>query len=532
MRKITISRRLTLGFGILIILSLLLAGAGIWADAQLDSILDEALSLSQQRLTIGEIESALQAQMEAEMSYLLQPDEDRLTEYAQNKATVLELLDEYATLTDARTVGNYRAKYDQLTQSIDHHLDLAKSGDLEGAIASEFEQSDQLLENLRADIEAEEQRLDDLMEVNSERDKRTHTLTYGVLASLGIIIPLVSAALAFFTARSITQPTALLTQDAQRLTGGDLSKTISSPGKDELTTLAGSFEAMRSELAGIIKNMQSAVGRAAAASAELAAQAQHQAAASTEQAASVSEVTASVEELNRAAQSIAETADRVAHAAEQALNGAQIGQEAASASVQSSENVQAKMSALSERITALGEQSRQVGAIVALIGDIANETHLLSLNASIEAAGAGEHGKRFAVVAAEVKRLAERAATAAGEVRNVVTEMQGAVNSAVVAVESAAREVSIAARQAQDTGQAIGSIVEQVSDSAQAAREISVTTQQQQTASSQLVIAMHDLSTLAEQMAAASRDASQSATQLSEIATNLTQISTRFKVAV
>ena len=89
----------------------------------------------------------------------------------------------------------------------------------------------------------------------------------------------------------------------------------------------------------------------------------------------------------------------------------------------------------------LGERSQQIGEIIDLINDLSDETHLLALNAAIEAAGAGEHGRRFAVVAAEVKSLANRALAAAKEVKGVIAEIQQATNAAVLAAEEGGKEV-------------------------------------------------------------------------------------------
>jgi methyl-accepting chemotaxis protein len=530
MRRNTIGRRLTIGFGVLVGLGILGLGAGVWALSQLASTDDDVLRVIAERNALSEFQVEIGALNVTVHEYLLESSDEALAEYAQNKVSALQLFDEYAAVAGSETAAELRSVLDTLNRSSDEALGLVASGapadapgDQHTPIETAFSEIDDLIERNEGDIT---QRLDATL-TQAGDTRRALFVLFGVLVVTALVAgPILTMALG----RSITRPIRNLNQAAGQLAAGDLSMPIGSPGSDELAELAAAFESMRAGLSTIVAELQSAIARASSAAAEVTAQAQIQNSASAEQAASVAEVTASIEELSHTAQAIAEMADRVARAAERALAGARAGQEAATALVQGTEGVQAKMNAMTQRILALGERSQQIGAIVALIGEIASETHLLSLNASIEAASAGEHGKRFAVVAAEVKRLAERAAASTGEVRTIVTEMQAAANSAVVAVEAASREAARASEQARHAGEAIDSMVEQMGESTQVAREISLATQQQQSASAQVVAAMHDLSAVTDQMALGSRDTASAAEQLAEVAADLTHTAGRFKV--
>ncbi|MBL8113767.1 MAG: methyl-accepting chemotaxis protein, partial [Acidobacteria bacterium] len=156
-----------------------------------------------------------------------------------------------------------------------------------------------------------------------------------------------------------------------------------------------------------------------------------------------------------------------------------------------------------------------------IINDFAGDTHLLALNASIEAAGAGEHGKRFGVVAAEVKRLAERVVQATTEIRTLISEVQSATNGAVMSAEDGAKEAERGSALAVRSGEAINEILEQVKSTFGLAQEISMATQQQGQASEQVARTMHDVSVVAQGAATAAQQAQTAAEQLRGVAEKL-----------
>lgn len=238
-----------------------------------------------------------------------------------------------------------------------------------------------------------------------------------------------------------------------------------------------------------------------AAAAELQTTSQQQASGATEQASAVSQVSTTVEELGTTARQIAQASEHVAQAAQQTLEHLSNGQVAVDESVQAMERIRTRMKDISARVLSLGEHSQQIGEIIDLIDDISDETHLLALNAAIEAAGAGEHGRRFAVVAAEVKSLANRTLAAAKEVQGVIAEIRQATNAAVLAAEEGGKEVEHGGELAYRAGQVMDTILMMAERTAQSAAEIGMATAQQQSASEQVVEAMREIAEVARQSA-------------------------------
>jgi methyl-accepting chemotaxis protein len=259
----------------------------------------------------------------------------------------------------------------------------------------------------------------------------------------------------------------------------------------------------------------------AAAAAELQANSQQQAGGASEQASAVSEVSTTIEELGSTARQIAQAAEHVSEAAQQTLEQLSSGQNAVDESIQAMERIRQRVQDISTRVLGLGERSQQIGEIIDLIDDISDETHLLALNAAIEAAGAGEYGRRFAVVAAEVKSLANRTLAAAKEVKGVIAEIRQATSAAVLAAEEGSKEVERGVELAHRAGQVMDNIVMVAERTAQAAAEIGLATAQQQSASEQVVETMREIAEVARQSALSARHMAESAVKLNAIAARL-----------
>jgi len=258
-----------------------------------------------------------------------------------------------------------------------------------------------------------------------------------------------------------------------------------------------------------------------AAATELLRASHEQASGASEQASAVSQVSTTIEELGSTARQIAIAAEQVAEAARQTLENLSEGQEAVDKSIQAMDRIRSRMQDVSARVLNLGERSQQIGEIIDLINDLSDETHLLALNAAIEAAGAGEHGRRFAVVAAEVKSLANRALVAAKEVKGVIAEIQQATNAAVLAAEEGGKEVAAGVELAHSAGQVMDVIVMAAERTAQSSAEINLATAQQQSASEQVVETMREIADVARRTAAGARQVQDAAQRLTAIANRL-----------
>jgi hypothetical protein len=165
------------------------------------------------------------------------------------------------------------------------------------------------------------------------------------------------------------------------------------------------------------------------------------------------------------------------------------------------EEVQKRISAIASRADALGTRSKEIYRVLDLITEIAQETHILSLNAAIEAAAAGADGRRFSVVAEEVRHLAQRSQESVESVRNLLDEFAGSIRTTVVATEEGSKEAGRVLERARAAASAIEDLRGASSETARVAREISLATQQQNAASDEVVLTLKEVSQVVQRMA-------------------------------
>lgn len=243
-----------------------------------------------------------------------------------------------------------------------------------------------------------------------------------------------------------------------------------------------------------------------------------QASAAAQQAAAVTQTSATVEELAQTSKQIADNSQAVATIAERTLASAEEGMQTVADTSAGIEEIRDSTRIASDRILALGERSQEIGRVLVIIDDIAEQTKILALNAAIEAARAGEAGKGFAVVAEEIRKLADSVTRSTSEIGRVVREIQSSSSLLVMSTERASKKVDEGKSLAHRTAESLGTIVQQVEETTDSAKQISVATQQQRSASDQVVISMREMAQVANQAAQASRQIQTAITELNELA--------------
>ncbi len=238
---------------------------------------------------------------------------------------------------------------------------------------------------------------------------------------------------------------------------------------------------------------------------------------SSEQAASVVEITAAMEELARTASQIADNAAVQADLAQRAEESGDAGAAAVEEAVGGIDEVKKRISGIASRADALGIRSKEIYRVLDLITEIAQETHILSLNAAIEAAAAGEHGRRFSVVAEEVRRLAQRSQESVDSVRHLLDEFAGSIRATVVATEEGNREAGRVLERARAAAAAIEELRGASGDTARVAREISGATQQQNAASDEVVLTLKEVSQVVQRMADSLKTFTDTADRLNQL---------------
>ncbi len=272
------------------------------------------------------------------------------------------------------------------------------------------------------------------------------------------------------------------------------------------------------------REVGAAVGHIQSSSAELEAAASQQASGGRDQASAMNEITTTISELLITSRQIADSAQRVSKIAEETADAALTGDQTIDQTRASIGAIRSQVDQIVQHMLALGEKSQQIGSVVDLVSELAEQTNILAINATIEASGAGEWGRRFAVVAEEIRKLADRTAGSAKEIRALIEDVRGAVNTTVMATEIGAKSVDAGARQFDDATSSFRRIAHLVATTNDATREIELSTKQQTTAVEQVNVAASDTARVTRETEASAVQTRQTASHLSNLSGDLLQL--------
>jgi methyl-accepting chemotaxis protein len=272
------------------------------------------------------------------------------------------------------------------------------------------------------------------------------------------------------------------------------------------------------------RQLGTAVSSIRSASAELEAAASQQATGSREQSSATSEVSTTIRELLSTSKQIAESAQRVARIAEDTAVGARSGDATVQRAQEAIGGIKRQVDLVVVHMLELGKKSQQAGGILEIINELAEQTNILAINATIEAAGAGESGKRFAVVADEIRKLADRVGGSTKEIRGLVDDIRAAVNTTVMATEVGTKAVDAGTRHFAEVTTSFREIAGLVGTTTDAAREIELSTKQQSTAVEQVNVAISSVAQATKESEASANQTLQTVTQLTSLSRDLLQL--------
>jgi twitching motility protein PilJ len=311
---------------------------------------------------------------------------------------------------------------------------------------------------------------------------------------------------------------------------GDLSRR-GQVTPDVLGNVVDSINVMVEEIASLLADVRHAALRVAANATDMIGATDQMAGGAQAQALEITTVTRTVETMSRSVRDVATSAQAAAAAARHTLEAAQKGDQAVRDSLAGMQRIRREVRVIARKIKELGDRSLEISAIVNLIEELASHTNLLALNAAIEAAGAGEAGLRFGVVADEIRKLAERAATATKDVAALIRAVQTETQEAVMAMEEGTREVEAGYHVTIRAEEHLTEIAGLATSSAELAQGISRTSAQQADGVEGVARAMHCIARVAVDTEQAVLQTRRTVEDLVKLADELTRSLSRFKLA-
>ena len=366
-------------------------------------------------------------------------------------------------------------------------------------------------------------------------------LWWGVLAAIGAVLFAVVLIVSIFyeQRRRVRESTELnqrnqeaimrLLDEMGSLAEGDL--TVKTTVSEDITgAIADSVNYAIDELRTLVTTINETSEQVSSSAQETQTTARHLADAAQNQAHRISTATTAINQIASSMDTVSKNSAESADVAERSVQIASHGAEVVRETISGMDSIRDQIQETSKRIKRLGESSQEIGSIVELINDIAEQTNILALNAAIQAASAGEAGRGFAVVADEVQRLAERSASATKRIETLVQTIQSDTNEAVNSMEQTTAEVVAGARKAEDAGSALGDIERVSHDLSALIQNISTAARQQSIAATDISQSMNAIQEITSQTSQGASQTAESIGYLAQLASDLRRSVAHFKL--
>ena len=562
--RLTIGKKLLGGFSVILIL--LVIGSVVSnnkisvTDESYKQLIDENVGNA---MLAKELENFYLNQSSAIQKYLLTGDEGYLAQYEESlqkaNGTINQLMKADFSERDQKIIKQlaaFQVRYDEIVKK---EIAFKKDGN-EVGYKNLLSTSGKTISNVfQGKIEALVKGQGQLMQNGSEEVSVSVESTKEFVIYLGIFSILLGVVLAIIISRSISKPVRLAADAIQKVSQGDLRiESLKVKNKDEVGDLVQSFNTMVQDLREVVGKIHGSSSDVAASSGELAASAEESTAASEQvskmtqssaegneqQMQQYKELTDSVSEMNVGMHQIATNSEVMLKLTENTGSLTKKGEEFIEHVVGQMNLIQSSVSKASHSIYSLSERSNEISEIIEIITGVAEQTNLLALNAAIEAARAGEHGKGFAVVADEVKKLAEESKRSAGQITEMINQIQMETKDSVQMMDEESRQVVQGLKETDEANQAFRLISQSMKEVSDKVVEVSASVEQMMAASNQILENVTKLKLISEKNAensqesaaatqeqfAALEEVASSAQFLSQMAEDLEIIVSKFKI--
>ena len=565
--KFTVGRKLFATFAAIILLILTLNSTNTW---NMNNINEQSTEIKDSWLpsveSVGEMRYLMESYVSLELFHITSVLPEKMTEYESDLNQVLEeLAIVSADYEKVITSDEERKLYEEIKLDWASYLESSESVIMASREDDKIAARDLLRESSEK-MTVLKGKITSLVKLNHDGAIAASDEGDAIFKQANIItivfvttVILLSIIIGFILTRSISKPLTSMAKQVNEVAKGNLNvEPLKIRNKDEIGSLAIDFNEMTSSLREVISSVSGHSQHVASTSEELTASAEQTSKATEQITESIQEVASgtdtqlqqaleankAVEEIskgmNQAANSIVVVADLSSSASEQAANGSNV----VEVTIEQMNDVQTKVQSATKVVNSLGEKSTKIAGIVSLINSVAEQTNLLALNAAIEAARAGEHGRGFAVVADEVRKLAEESSHATNEIRAILGEIKQEADKAVESMDEGSTAVELGIVKVKETGETFKGIVKVIEEVAAQSQEVSAIVEEVTASSHSMVKMVEEVASISQQTSGNTQNVAASAEEqnasmeeiaasseaLSQLAIELQEIVSRFKI--
>jgi methyl-accepting chemotaxis protein len=385
-------------------------------------------------------------------------------------------------------------------------------------------------DQFRAQIAQFSQREKDLMESRKDDMAKAASSLKSTIITNTLIAFVLSISFACWMIRSLSRPIATMLDRFHLIAEGDLTQRVNSKSKDELGQLSNQFDRVVENMHGILSEVAVVCEEVATGSTLVATSSDEMAAGMEEQTKQVNLISSAVEEMSASVQEVANRANDAATKARGAGASANAGGQVVEETINDMGGIAEAVTTSAQSVGELGARGEEISQVIAVINDIADQTNLLALNAAIEAARAGEHGRGFAVVADEVRKLADRTTAATEEVADSIRQIQSETKLAVELISGSTSRVDSGVSRAREAGDSLGQIVQSTGEVANLVEDIARASVEQSTVSEEISRNITSVSTVSTEAVEEAKRSAQAVAQMSSKADELRTLINRFKI--
>jgi methyl-accepting chemotaxis protein len=335
---------------------------------------------------------------------------------------------------------------------------------------------------------------------------------------------------AWVITRQITRPLQDTLNAVQRIAEGDLTASVQVDRRDEMGQLQQGIQHMATTLRELIGGIRDGVGQIASAAEELSAVTEQTRAGANSQKSETDQVATAMHEMSATVQEVARNAEQASQAANEADGQARLGDQVVGEVIAQIERLAAEVSRSSEAMNGLQQESNKIGSVMDVIKAVAEQTNLLALNAAIEAARAGEAGRGFAVVADEVRGLAQRTQKSTEEIEALIAGLQNGTKQVAAAMRSSCSLTDSSVELTRKAGNSLGNITQAVSNIQSMNLQIAAAAEEQSAVAEEISRSILSVRDISEQTATASNETAASSAELARLGSQLQALVSRFRV--
>ena len=456
----SVKNKLVLGFGTLIGITLVLGLAAYHTIVVLDDTANEVARKNSERDLTAQTYEAASKESSGVRGFLMTSDERVLEQFDTGKAKYAESIEKLPPFVRSdegkRLVANIQSTHAAYIATAEREVQFAKAKNSKEAFNVMYTEAIPAFQAFETAIAEFKTHLDtSLKTVNDEQNATVshYKLLIIMLCVTGILIGLLMGAA---IERPITNSLNKITELIQQLAANNLAVAdLHMTDKSEIARAGLALDQMKNSLAEMIRSISATAEHLASASEEISTSATQQASSAGSQKDQTAQVATALQQMSATVQQVSENSGRAAEASRKAADTARLGGGVVEQTLMKMQVIADSVRSSAVKVEELGKRSDQIGRIVGVINDIADQTNLLALNAAIEAARAGEQGRGFAVVADEVRKLAERTTASTKEIAGMIEAVQSETRLAVLAMEEGTKQVAEGVATTQKAGEAL-----------------------------------------------------------------------------